>query len=306
LRLVRKGQPAASAELVQAALGDGVRRLPVREGALRGVFFSPAGGSGAGVLALGGSNGGAPLRQAAWLASRGFAALALAYFHYEDLPANLEAIPLEYFGEALNWLAGRPEVAGDRLAVMGVSRGGELALQLGSMYPRIGAVVAYVPANVRYPACCGDNRKPYAWTWQGSPLPYLPLRLARDPSAARNAAIEVERIRGPILMVSGQDDGVWRSREMAAAAVTRLKQAHFPYEVQHLEYRGAGHAAGRPEIQPAWHGIVPHPVSGRPMRLGGTARGDAQSTLDATPRVLAFLRKYMQASPAAGSGAAPR
>ena len=302
LRLVRGGVPVASAQIVQGAIGDGVGRIVVHDGALRGLLFTPTEGFGAGVLVVGGSYGGAPIRQAAWLASRGFAALALAYFHYEDLPANLEAIPLEYFGQALDWLGRRPEVARDRLAVMGIARGGELALQLGSMFSRIGAVVAYVPANVRNPSCCGDTRAPCAWTWQGNPLPFLSLRLAKAPAAIRDASIAVERTRGPILMVSGENDEVWRSSEMAAAVVTRLKAAHFPYEVQHLEYRNAGHAAGRADVAPAWHGTITHPVSGRAVNLGGTAKGDAHSSLDSMPRVLVFLRKYLQpeSGPATG------
>ena len=81
---------------------------------------------------------------------------------------------------------------------------------------------------------------------------------------------------------------------MAAAVVTRLKMANFPYAVEHLEYRSAGHGAGRPDIAPAWHGRVTHPVSGREMNLGGTPKGDAQSSLDAMPRVLAFLRRNLQ------------
>jgi hypothetical protein len=61
---------------------------------------------------------------------------------------------------------------------MGTSRGGELALQLGSMFPAIDAVVAYVPAKVRCAACCGNTRVPYAWTWGGQPLPYVLPRFA--------------------------------------------------------------------------------------------------------------------------------
>jgi dienelactone hydrolase len=75
----------------------------------------------------------------------------------------------------------RPEISGDRLAVVGTSRGGELALQLGSMFPAIKAVVTYVPANVRFPVCCGNTRVPHAWSWQGQPLPFVLPREVRNP-----------------------------------------------------------------------------------------------------------------------------
>jgi len=211
--LLRNGQKVASAQLEQCGLADGVQRINI-EGQLRGVLLLPnSSGPHPGVLVLGGSEGGMPLRKAAWLASRGYAALALAYFRYDDLPPLLEGIPLEYFGNALAWMTQRPEISGDHLAVVGTSRGGELALQLGSMFPEIKGVVAYVPANVRFPACCGDTRVPYAWTWQGRPLSFVFPRALRDPIATRDAAIDVEQTHGPILLIAGDDDGVWDAND---------------------------------------------------------------------------------------------
>lgn len=290
-RLMEDGKQVSSVQLEQRNISEGVRQIKV-EGQLHGVLFVPGtNGRHPGVLVVGGSEGGLPVQKAAWLASRGFAAFALAYFRYENLPPDLEAIPLDYFGRALAWMRQRPEILADRIAVVGTSRGGELALQLGSMYPQIGAVVAYVPANVRYPACCGDTRVPYAWTWQGQPLAYYaPRGTIQNAAAAMQAAIAVERTHGPVLLISGDDDGVWPSSVMANAIVARLKDAHFPYPIEHLEYSHAGHLAGRPEIVPAWHGTVRQPVSGRGMDLGGTAKGDAQSALDAIPKVLQFLQ----------------
>jgi hypothetical protein len=166
------------------------------------------------------------------------------------------------------------------------------------MYPQIRAVVAYVPASVRYPACCGNTRVPYAWTWQGQPLAYVLPGFVRNPlammSASVNASIEVERTHGPVLLISGDDDGVWPSAMMAEAVVARLKHSHFPYSVEHLKYAHAGHRAGRPEIVPTWHGMVRNPTSGREENPGGNPKGDAQSSLDAIPKVLEFLRQSLQ------------
>lgn len=291
--LIRNGQQAASAELQQLGVGEGVQRINV-DGQIHGVLLMPPGaGSHPAVLVLGGSEGGLMLRKAAWLASRGYAALALAYFRFDDLPPRLEGIPLEYFWTALAWMMQRPDIAADRIAVMGTSRGGELALQLGSMFPQIKAVVAYVPANVRYPACCGNTRVPYAWTWQGRPLAFVFPRMFRDPEASTPASIAVEHTHGPILLISGDDDGVWDSTGMSEAVVARLREAHFTYLYQQLRYRHAGHRAGRPEIVPAWHGRVRNPTSGTEENLGGSVEGDAESSLDAIPRVLEFLHQSL-------------
>lgn len=300
--LLRDGRQLASAQLDQLRIADGVHSVNV-DGQIHGVLFVPPGsGPHPGVLVVGGSEGGLPAEKAAWLASRGFTALALAYFRYDGLPSELEAIPLEYFGTALSWMAARPEIAADHIAVMGTSRGGELALQLGSMFPAIKAVVAYVPANVRYPACCGRTSIPYAWTWHGQPLSYVPAQLTLYPSGLMLAAIAVEHTQGPILLISGQDDDVWPSPVMTAAVVDRLKHARFPFAVERLNYPHAGHLAGRPEIFPAWHGEVRHPVSGREMNLGGNAKGDADSSIDAIPKVLAFLQSAVAAkSPSSSS-----
>ena len=294
--LLRKTQEIASALLEQAAVADGVRQTPVHEGGLRGVLVTPAGaGQHPAVLVVGGSNGGVPLRPAIWLASHGYTAFALAYFRFEDLPPQLEAIPLEYFQKALQWMAQRPEIGDTRVAVLGTSRGGELALQLGSMYPRIGAVVAYVPANGRIASCCRQNGMA-AWTWQGRALPYIAPR-QQSFVVSGPAVIEVENTKGPILMISGEGDRLWSSWAMADAVVSRLQSHHFAYSFENLKYPHAGHFAGRQEIIPAWHGAIRNPTSGRSNDLGGSAEGDAKSSLDSIPKVLEFLRKSFAEQP---------
>jgi dienelactone hydrolase len=295
--LILKNAELGATRLEQAAIAEGVERVIIRYGDLRGTLFRPPGNDRhPGVLVLGGSEGGLPARRAAWLASHGFAALALAYFRFEDLPQDLAGIPLEYFGRALTWMANRPEIAGDRIAVVGVSRGAELALQLGSMFPRIRAVVAYSPANVRYPACCGFTPVPYAWTWKGNGLAFRPVRpRAALTAMAMQAEIEVERIQGPVLLISGDADRVWDSKSMADSIVARLKRHNFTYSVDHLNYAHAGHAAGRPEIVPAWQGAVRNATSGRDAEMGGTPQGNAESSLDAIGKVIEFLQQSLAA-----------
>jgi dienelactone hydrolase len=238
-----------------------------------------------------------PVRRAAWLASHGYAAFALCYFRCEGRPPQLENIPLEYFGQALGWMAQRPEIASDRLAVMGVSRGGELALQLGSMFPDIKAVVAFVPSNVRNPSCCRQMPLP-AWTWKGSPLAWAAPGSRGNAAAMMRASIAVEFTHGPVLMIGGEADGVWSSAEMVDSVAAHLRQAHFAYKVVVLKYPHAGHRAGLPEIIPAWHDAAPHPLSGLSTDYGGTPEGNAASTLDAIPRLLDFLAQNLQAAPA--------
>lgn len=295
-QLLHSAKVISTASLEQAAVAEGVERVSVHDGSVRGTLFVPPGkGPHPAILVLGGSEGGMPERRAAWFASHGYAALALAYFRFEDLPHDLAAIPLEYFGQAFVWLARRQDIDANRLAIAGTSRGGELALQLASMYTGVKAVVAYVPANVRYPACCGIAavREP-AWTWKGGALQYARFGAGGRPIDTVGAEIAVEHIHGPILLVSGNDDGVWQSSSMTEAIVARLKRERFGYEVIRLNYTHAGHTAGRPEIVPALQNWVHNPNTGRDNQMGGSPAGNAESTLDAPPKILDFLARSLK------------
>ncbi len=294
--LMKDNKEVANAQLVQSFYPEGIHHIDLT-GQLHGVLFLPdTPGPHPGVLVLGGSEGGMSASKAVWLASHGYAALALAYFHFPGLPQELRDIPLEYFGQAISWMMHRPEIDADHLAVMGGSRGGELALQLGSMYPELHAVVAYVPANVRYPSCCDRSFGP-AWTWKGQPLAYgRPTSNSSAPTDMA-ATIAIEQTHGPILMISGDDDGIWPSRPMTDAAVRRLQQAHFRYLVVHLDYPHAGHRAGNQWIIPTWSSGVTHPLSGQEENYGGNPEGNALSTLDANPKVLDFLKQSLSTAP---------
>ena len=297
-KLVADGKQIAEAHLQQILLSSQIQQIHL-VGALHGTLFLPdTPGPHPGVLVVGGSEGGLPAPKAIWLASHGYAALALAYFRFQDLPKKLEGIPLEYFGEAIAWMKQRPEIDPGRLAVLGTSRGGELALQLGSMYPAIHAVVAYVPANVRYPSCCTRDFAA-AWTWKGTPLAYARPASNASAPADMDATIAVEQTHSPILMIAGEDDDVWPSSLMTNAAMHRLQAAHFRYDYARLDYPHAGHRAGNPFIVPTWSSGVRQPASGDEEDYGGTPEGNALSSIDAIPRVLDFLAQSLAATPAA-------
>lgn len=158
-----------------------------------------------------------------------------------------------------------------------------------SMKPASSKAGRYQPPNVRYPACCGFTSVPYAWTWQGKGLSFYPVgRLARAQGGF-GWEIAVEHTHGPILLISGGEDGVWNSSSMTESVVTRLKREHFTYDVIRLNYPHAGHSAGRPEIVPSWQGLTRNPTSGRDTEMGGTPAGNAESSLDAAPKILDFL-----------------
>jgi hypothetical protein len=150
---------------------------PVREPGVWGLFARPAGdGPFPGVVCFGGSSGGLAAA-AAWapvLASHGFATLAIAYFGVPGLPGALVGIEVEVVERAAAWLLGRPDVRGGRVAVVGMSRGSELALLAGTLLDRVGAVVGFAPSGVSWSGYGpGGPVDAPAWSFRGAPIPYL-------------------------------------------------------------------------------------------------------------------------------------
>ena len=226
------------------------------------------GGSGGGVLGTWGYPGG--------MSSHGYAVLSLGYFGVEGLPPEHALIPLEYFKTALDWLSEHPAVDATRIGVLGMSRGGELALLLGATYPQIATVVAQVPSHVVWSGCCGFNG-PSGWSLGGEPIQQVlgvvtPEAVARhangrepqfvhnflalldDEAAVARAVIPVERINGPVLLTSRRDDLVWPSTYMADQVVARLRQHGFRHGVTHLAYDNAGHVIAAPPGLPTCGG----------------------------------------------------
>jgi dienelactone hydrolase len=276
------GGETAQVEITRTLLTDEIATTDVRERGLYGRFFRPAtGGPVPGVLVLGGSDGGlAPYatREAALLARHGFAALALAYFYMGSLPERLEGIPLEYFGGAIRWLKDQPSVRGDRLGVVGASRGGELALLLGAHYPDLQAVVSYGGSGLVFPS---PTRPEPAWTFHGKPLPWIPNPfniLQAKPEQFERAEIPVERTNGPVLLISGDADQVWPSTQLSQVAMDRLERYERPYHDEFRHYPDAGHG-----IQPPY---LPTPGT---YYFGGDLEGNAAANEDSWRRVLSML-----------------
>ena len=104
----------------------------------------------------------------------------------------------------------------------------------------------------------------------------------------RAAEIPVERVRGPILMISGEADAMWPATELAEIAEHRAAERGFTHDLTHLRYPGAGHLCGGVPGTPAATESR-HPVTGQVYSFGGSPAGNAQARADSWPRVLQFL-----------------
>jgi esterase/lipase len=309
-----EGATIGGTRLERRFAADGVVSQTVQEQGLVGVFCHP-GGSGpyAAVIVLHGSDGNICENQAALLASHGYAALALRYFGADGLPERLVHIPLEYFETASHLLQAQSVVNGDRIGVIGLSRGGELALLLGATFPAIKAVVACSPCGLVQSGIDRNNYSHSAWTYRGKPLQQVvvrwnllvyfktmwqfarqrafPLRnmfltTLNDRKRLAEATIPVENTRGPILLISGDDDQLWPSTLFSQLIMQRLAEQRHPYADQHLHYAGAGHFVSFPYGYPY---LPPFVKRAQGLAVGGTVEATAHSIADSWPKILAFF-----------------
>jgi len=315
-----EGEVVASTQVTRLFVTPDVKRQPVRENGLVGTFFSPVGpGPHPAIIVLNGSDGGLRENPAALLASHGYAALALAYFNYEDLPRSLTDIPLEYFETAIAWLQAQEAVNAEKIAVIGLSRGGELALLLGSLFPAIKAVVSGAPSPF-IQAGINETGRPSgpAWTFHDEPLPHVNVHVnffiaitlcwqafkhhafamrtmflttLKDRNNLERATIQVENIQGPVLLISGEDDQLWPSTLFAERIMDRLAQHQHPYPYEHLRYKGAGHFVCFPYGLPS---LPPYVQPAPGIAFGGSIAANAHSVRDSWPKILAFLEKALR------------
>jgi dienelactone hydrolase len=316
------GRQVAAATVERLRLAPGIRRQVVREHGLVGTLFTREDGEPRpGVVVLGGAEGGLHEPDAALLAAHGFTALALAYFGVDGVPAGLVEVPLEYFEAAIDLLRGQERVQGERLAVIGGSRGGEAALLVGATFPNVRAVVSTVGGGLMTQGIPpgGDllgilSEQVPSWTLRGRPLPFLPcsvtpelrrqvhagepvdLSLAflpglDDPSAVAGAIIPVERIQGAVLLLSCGDDRGWPSVALSRLACDRLTGARHPHPDRHVSYPTAGHPIAPPPYGPTTELAAPGP--GVRFAMGGTAAANAAAREDAWRQALRFLREHL-------------
>lgn len=227
------------------------------------------------IILLGGSEGGiwpAETAEVSGLRQGGYNVLTAAYFGAEGVPAELSRIRIESFGEAITQLKKNPLVNARCIGVMGVSKGGELTLVLASLYPDLHLAVAIVPADVVFQSSEATTASHASWTYQDKELPFVPYKLwsgaglsaffsavtgmgedylplhqqalDNNPERVKAAAIAVEKINGPVLLVSGTKDQYWPSSMMAERANSRLGTSNFAYAHAHYSYNSDHYVLG--------------------------------------------------------------
>ncbi len=248
-------------------------------------------------------------------ANKEMVGLSLPYTGKEGLPKLPEEIDLEYFENAIKWLSKQPEVDPNKIVLMGASRNAELALVIASKFPKIvSGVVAYAPSSVSWSNTVlpynSNDLKP-SWKYKGVDVPYIPMdKISGNDSDkikmeeywrnglaktdfVKQASIKVEKINGPILLFSGNEDKVWPSSMMADMIEQRLKENNFEHSFQNIKYENAGHLiSNNPEENSNFRtGTISIDGKDYEYEFGGTNDGDFKAKQDAKRRLMELIEK---------------
>lgn len=217
------------------------------------------------LVGLGGSEGGNAWASEHWKKTRdtfiakGYAFLALGYFGATGTPDTLNKIALEDIHHAIQEACKNPNINKNKIAIIGGSRGADLALLLASYYADINCVVGIVPSHVTFPGHT-NHFTTSSWTYQNAELPFVPVNFEAVPFLMKHdlrgafeamlqnheaealALIKVENIHGAVLLLSATKDEIAPTTPMCEKMMARMDAKNFRYAHEHVAIEGS-HAA---------------------------------------------------------------
>jgi dienelactone hydrolase len=312
-------------EFIKRAAELKIEKLDKFPGAIFASLPSPDGKTEkrAALIVMGGSEGGsASVNDTAMrFASRGFAVMSLPYYspaswptmkqEVPELPKSFVDIPLEKLNAARDYLRSRSDVDGERIGIYGVSKGAEFVMLAATHLPWVKSAVAIVPTDVVWEGW-GDDIAPGArasFAFNGKPFAFTPYKdfgqefmgyqtgddvfirrpqdkgRAANPAAAAAARIPIERYKGALMIVGGQDDQVWSSGMMSHNIAERRAEAKL--ETVSLIYPDAGHYLSGD----GWSPTTQYNVGSG--KSGGTPAGNAAAQAEAWVKTLEFLKRTL-------------
>ncbi|XP_061890730.1 acyl-coenzyme A thioesterase 1-like [Entelurus aequoreus] len=285
-------------------MAEGMKRIPVQEGRVRGVLFIPPGkGPFPAIVDLYTFGGGLSEQRASLLANKGFVVLALAYYGYQDLPKKPKRLDLEYFEEAANYLQNHPEVF-PGIGVISMSHSGALGLSMASFLPGITATVCIngCLANTVIPLHYKDivipPLQPNLQNIRMVESGIIDIRnVIPDPTLEKNIAslIPIERASCHFLFAVSEDDHNWTSAVFAKRAAELLGN-HGKESFEVVSYPNAGHLLEVPHMPCCSSGF--HAALGCAVVFGGEPKAHSEAQLDLWERVQEFFKKHLKSTSA--------
>ncbi len=278
---------------------EGMSITAIKDGYTHGFHMLPDEKNKSGlIVTFGGSDGGADFDRSVALAKEGYEVVSLFYCGQENQPESHNNVPLEFFGEFLDY-AETNNMDTSTLTLVGISKGAELALILTDYYEEIDNVVLFAPASYVFQG--GDmTAHTSSWTYEGEELPYINLmpdffgvaklfapmiinypvayrdfqhNMIHEADNAEQALIDVSDFSGNILIFAGEDDMVWPADIMG-----QMIKDSAPLQTELIIYPDTGHA-----FLPATNMLG--------MANGGTIENNIQAQIDSDERLLLFLEE---------------
>lgn len=211
----------------------------IDNGSFQGFHFKPKDIKYEGIVVLyGGSEGSPNFENAKRLAELGFETLAVFMFGMKNQPKTLVKIPLEQFEDVLSYIKDVKPIT-----VFGASKGAEYALNLAAKYEQISNVILIAPSAYNFSGLDFNNYGS-SWTSNSKELPFIDIKKSSFLAFLKNIIIpgiinapvkyldsyesaisydknlkekkiDVRNIKADILMIVGEDDKMWPSKEMA-------------------------------------------------------------------------------------------
>ena len=267
-------------------------------GEANGFHFIPDDPNDAESIAVFGGSEGSPNTDAAeFLAENGYEVYAMFFFGADNQVDELNKVPLEFFGDFLEYA----ELNGEDVTLLGASKGAELGLVLTNYYDEINNLILYTPSSYVFMGLSFEGDMASSWTYDGEALPYIDLSqsdlgafartmfdsLVLNPVKYREtyesavemndnreeAKISTDNFDGQALLFAGGDDAMWQGEVMAEQIGEALGD-----NAQVEIFEDAGHLF-----------IGPTAIAG--MMMGGKEEANAQAGEESNEILLEFLEE---------------
>lgn len=229
------------------------------------------------------------------LASKGIATVALPFCHYGSLPTEFKEIPLENILQSIDYIKTLNNIDGQRIGLIGGTRGAELALKIASMRDDVKILVASNPCDVINQSVVKQlTTSKSSWSYNNQPvifskvkkLEVFKLYLNRIFSKRsfsmkhvyqhEHQMIDISKISAKTLLLAGRHDERWQSEKMAKRIQNTLKCEMKLYD--------AGQILGGPGCLPTT--AFEHLSFG----LGGTCEGNGISQNRSWHDIIQFIK----------------
>ena len=286
---------------------EGIDVEYVDHGAFQGFHLRPDNKLYRGVVVFYGGSDGSPFFEVAQLyAEKGYETLSVFLFGMKNQPKELTKVPLEQFEDVLDYIENNIE-DNDPITVMGVSKGAEYVLNIATRYDEISNIIIMAPVAYTFSGLNSSAvSSASSWTWKGEEVPYIDIQKASFAStfkdmllpmmtgaplnfrdmydAALNAdedrdlkLIPADNIKGDILIIYGEEDGMMDTGKMADLIKSQNANAKI------CGYENAGHMFSGDGIMTEY---------GMRMNLGGSEEGNEQAMIECTKEMDDFLKTH--------------